>query len=104
MSARKGGTRRKTRNKFMKDIRRRGKVSVTRYMQEFTPGDNVTLNAESSVHKGLYHPRFHGKHGEIVGKQGSCYYVKTRDGGKEKNLLVHPIHLRKVTHGQTTAA
>ncbi len=104
MSARKGGTRRKTRHKLMKDCRCRGKVSVTRYLQEFSVGDNAVLYAESSVHEGLYHPRFHGKQGEITGKQGRCYYIKTTDGGKEKQILVHPVHLRKVTYGQTTAA
>lgn len=105
MSARKGGSRRKSRHKLMKSSRSRGKLSLTRYLQEFTDGDDVLLIAESSVHEGLYHPRFHGKQGEVVGKQGSCYYIKITDGGKEKTLLVHPVHLSRVElHGKATIA
>lgn len=103
MSARKGGTRRKTRHKWMKAARAKGKISVTKYFQELHQGDNVVLCAESSVHEGLYHPRFHGKQGEVAGKQGACYYVQILDGGKGKKLLVHPIHLVKVSHGQTAS-
>ncbi|MBI4441241.1 50S ribosomal protein L21e [Candidatus Woesearchaeota archaeon] len=104
MSARKGGTRRKSRHKLMKSFRTRGKISVTRYLREFTNGEQVVLLADSAVHEGLYHPRFHGKNGEVVGKQGRCYYIKITDGGKNKQILVHPIHLTKVTNGQTATA
>lgn len=88
----------------MKAARTKGKVSVTHYLQQFAEGDPVVLFAESSVHEGLYHPRFHGKYGIVTGKQGKCYYVHIRDGGKEKKILVHPVHLNKVSHGQTTRA
>ena len=29
------------------------------------------------------------------GKKGNCYEVLIKDGGKEKTLIVHPIHLKK---------
>ena len=95
MTQRIGGFRRKTRAKFRKNIHDRGKISIARYLQTFKPGDRVSLSAEPAVQKGMYHPRFHGKTGLITNKKGSCYEVLIGDGGKQKSLIVHPIHLRK---------
>jgi ribosomal protein L21E len=43
----------------------------------------------------MYLPRFLGRAGVISKKLGSCYQVKIDDMGKEKLLIVHPVHLRK---------
>lgn len=96
MVQRIGGSRRKTRHKLQKPIRSRGKISITKYFQEFDKGDKVLLKAEPAVQKGLYHPRFHSKIGVIKSKKGSCYNLSIKDGGKAKTLIVHPVHLRKV--------
>jgi len=53
------------------------------------------LQANSSIQNGMYFPRFHGKTGTIIGKQGNCYKVLIKDIGKEKTILIHPIHLTK---------
>ena len=90
-----GGIRRKTRYKLRKEKRSKGKISITRYFQSFDIGDRVYLSAESAVQKGMYHPRFMGKSGTIKGKRGRCYEVLLNDMGKEKNLIVHPVHLRR---------
>jgi len=95
MTQRKGSSRRKTRSKLRKNIRRRGKISLNRYFQGFSEDDRVRLNMEPSVHKGMYFPRFHNKMGVIKGKQGTCYKVIIKDGKKEKLLIVHPVHLKK---------
>ena len=95
MTQRIGGFRRKTRSKLRKDVRQKGKISLTRYLHEFKEGDRVYLSAEPSVHKGMYFPRFHGLSGIITKKQGSCYYVKIKDQNKTKTVLVHPVHLKK---------
>jgi large subunit ribosomal protein L21e len=95
MVKRIGGLRRKTRYKLRKEKRRRGKVSITRYFQSFNFGDRVYLSAESAVQKGMYHPRFMGKSGIIKSKRGKCYEVTINDLGKEKTLIIHPVHLRK---------
>jgi len=58
-------------------------------------GDRVLLSAEPAVQKSLYHPRFHGKTGKVIAKRGECYELTIRDGGKEKMIIVHPVHLRK---------
>lgn len=95
MVKRIGGIRRKTRYKFRKERRSRGKISLTKYMQAFNLGEKVYLNLESTIHKGMYHPRFMGACGIIKGKRGRCYEVAINNIGKEKTLIVHPVHLKK---------
>ena len=96
MVQRTGGTRRKSRHKFRKNVRTKGKISLSKYFQSFIPGQRVCLKSEPAVQKGMYHARYHGKSGKIVKKQGNCYFVQIKDKNKIKNLLVHPIHLKKI--------
>ena len=96
MVQRIGGFRRKSRNKLKKDIRKKGKISLSRYFQNFETGDKVCLKADAGVHKGQYFPRFHGRQGFIAGKRGFCYMVLVKDGNKSKELIVHPVHLTRV--------
>ena len=95
MVKRIGGLRRKTRYKLSKGKRGKGKISITNYLQSFSIGDRVYLGVESAVQKGMYHPRFMGRSGIIKGKRGKCYEVSINDIGKEKKLIVHPIHLKR---------
>ena len=94
MAKRIGGLRRKTRYKFRKEKGKKGKISLTRYFQSFNAGDRVNLTVEPAIQKGMYHPRFMSKTGVIKCKRGRCYEVKISDMGKEKILIVHPVHLR----------
>lgn len=96
MAARKGGNRRKSRAKFRRNVRDKGKVSIRKYLQSFKIGDKVQLIINPSVHRGLYFPRFHGNKGTIKYKRGNCYIVEVKDRGKAKNIIVHPVHLTKV--------
>jgi|TARA_Y100000310_G_scaffold321113_1_gene378343 large subunit ribosomal protein L21e len=89
-----GGSRRKARHKFTKERRAKGKISITRFMQKFDSGQKVHLIIEPSVHRGMFHQRFVGKTGVVKAARGACYEVSINDGGKEKTLLVHPIHLK----------
>lgn len=89
-----GGLRRKSRYKYKKERKNRGKVSVRRFMQKFKEGQKVRLSVEPSFHKGVYHSRFAGKTGTIKAVRGKCYEVVINDKGKEKTLLVHPVHLK----------
>ena len=95
MGSRVGGFRRKTRSKLRKNVRRKGKISLGNYFQNFNDKDRVRLIAEPAVQRGMYFPRFHNKSGIIVGKKGRCYEVIIKDGKKEKSLIVHPVHLRR---------
>lgn len=95
MVKRIGTIQRKTRYKFKRSIRERGKVPLSRYFQEFKEGEYVNLKLNSNIVKGKFHPRFHGLNGVIVGRKGSCYQVQFKDGNKEKKVYIHPIHLLK---------
>lgn len=95
MVQRIGGFRRKTRSKLKKNIKLKGKISLKRYFQSFEQGERVCLKAEPAVQKAMYFPRFHGLTGIIKSKRGKCYEVLIKDKGKEKTLIVHPIHLQK---------
>jgi len=96
MAKRTGRFNRKSRTKLTKHIRRRGKISTTRYMQGFDSGSKVRLKMEPAIKKGMYHPRFHARTGTIGGKKGLCYEVMIKDGNKAKMLIVHPVHLEKI--------
>ncbi|MDP6600175.1 MAG: 50S ribosomal protein L21e [Candidatus Woesearchaeota archaeon] len=89
-----GGLRRKSRYKLKKERRQKGKVSVSRFMQSFKAGQRVCLSIEPSLHKGNFHLRFIGRAGIVKGLRGKCYEVAINDKGKEKLLVVHPVHLK----------
>ena len=95
MTKRLGGFRRKTRDKLKKNVRERGKLSLSRYFQKFKENEVVLLKAEPSIQRGMYFPRYHGKSGTVIGMKGKCYQVRVQDGGKQKIFVVHPVHLRK---------
>ena len=96
MAQRTGRLRRKTRSKFRKSASEKGIISIRRYFQEFKEGEKVILKAEPAVQGGMYFRRFHGKVGQVVGKRGECYKVQINDANKKKEVIVHPVHLKKV--------
>ena len=95
MAQRIGRFRRKTRSKLKKGIKEKGKISISNYLNDFKENERVLLKAEPAVQDGMYFPRFHGKTGIIVGKEGSCYKILIKDFKKEKIVVVHPVHLRR---------
>ncbi len=94
MGIRKYGSRRKSRSKLRKNIRTRGKISITRYLHEFKIGDRVLLDAEPAIQKGMYHPRYHSLAGLVVGKRGKGYQIRINDNGRDKEIFVIAVHLR----------
>jgi len=96
MVKRIGSSRRRSRSKFSKNPRERGKVALRRFVSGFKAGERVVLKAEPSVHKGMYIPRFHGITGTVVGTQGKSYFVEIDDGEKKKRILVRPVHLKRL--------
>lgn len=94
---RKGGARRKTRTKFQKNYKAKGKLSLRNYLQQFETGDKVALTAEPAVQSGMYFRRFHGKIGTVAKRLGSCYEIIIKDMDKEKHVIVHPVHLKKLS-------
>ncbi|MDP4012062.1 MAG: 50S ribosomal protein L21e [Candidatus Nanoarchaeia archaeon] len=90
-----GGFRRKTRYKLQKHYSQKGKVSIRRFLQSFKEGEHAVLSAEPAYQKGMYLPRFHGRNVIIKAKKGRCYVVTFKDTNKQKDLIVHPIHLKR---------
>ncbi len=87
------GMRRKSRDKLSKTVRARGFSPVVRAIQEFEPGDKVHVLIDPSKHKGMPHPRFQGRTGEITGKRGRAFVLKITDGNATKTLIALPEHL-----------
>ena len=96
MVKRSKGARTKSRQRMRVNPRSRGKVPVTKSLQQFKEGEIAGVAIEPRIHKGHPHPKYQGKTGTIEGKQGSAYVLRIKDGGKVKRLLVRPEHLRKV--------
>ncbi|MBD3310638.1 50S ribosomal protein L21e [Candidatus Woesearchaeota archaeon] len=91
-----GTFRSKTRNKLKKSFRQKGKIGLSKYFQAFKPGEKVALVAEPGVQKGMYHPRFRNRPGIVESKEGTCYKVKIKDRDKNKTVIVHPVHLKRL--------
>ncbi|HJN56477.1 MAG: 50S ribosomal protein L21e [Candidatus Woesearchaeota archaeon] len=89
-----GGLKRKSRHKLTKPRRQKGKVSISRFMQRFEAGQRIHLSMEPSINKGSYNPKFMGKTGIVKSARGKCYEVSITDKGKEKILIIHPVHLK----------
>lgn len=93
MVKRSKGTRSKSRHVLRRKPRDRGISSITRAIQQFEIGESVSVNIDSSVHKGMPHHRFHGYTGKIEGTQGDAYLVGINVGKKHKTLIVRSEHL-----------
>lgn len=96
MATRIGGARRKTRQKYTKNYKAKGKISIRNYMQTFEAGEKVALTGEPAIQRGMYFRRFHGKIGTVGKRLGSCYEIIIHDMDKEKHLIVHPVHLKRL--------
>ena len=97
MVKRSKGTRSKSRYIMRKKPRTRGVTSITKTLQQYDVGDSVSIDINSSVHKGMPHIRFQGRTGKIEGMQGDAYLVGVVVGKKHKTLIVLPDHLGRVT-------
>ena len=78
-----------------KEIRTRGKISLSKYFQKFKEGDSVAVKRDISL-KVNFPKRIQGKTGIVEEKRGKAYLVKIKDISKEKQFLIDPIHLKKI--------
>ena len=85
----------KTRQKFRRSPRKRGLSPITRSFQRFEVGEKAVIKIDSSLQKGWPHQRFHGLTGTVVRKQGRAYVLDVRFGGKMKQAIVLPEHLKR---------
>lgn len=78
-----------------KGHRTRGAPPVTKYLQEFAVGETVHVAIVASEHNGMPHPRYQGRTGVVLGKQGRAFKVEISDGNSKKVLIVPAVHLNK---------
>lgn len=94
MVVRSKGFRSKTRHKLARSYRESGLTPVTHSLRTFEEGSKVNININSSIHKGMPHPRFQGFTGTVQGKQGDAFVVQVRVGGLLKTVVARPEHLQ----------
>ena len=80
-----------------KKNRTKGKISFSRYFQDFKEGDNVSVVRELAINAS-FPERLQGRTGVIESKRGKAYFVNIKDQNKEKKFLIEPIHLKKIKH------
>jgi large subunit ribosomal protein L21e len=87
------GYRARTRRLLKKKPRERGKIKLSKLLQEYDSGNRVVIKIDPSVHKGMPHKRYHGKIGTVIEKRGRSYVVSVTQGKATKEIIVRPEHL-----------
>jgi ribosomal protein L21E len=78
-----------------KNIRKKGKLSLSRYFRKFEEGEKVSVVLEKSLNPGI--PKtLQGRTGVVDSRRGGAYLVKIKDQNKLKEFLIKPIHLKKL--------
>ncbi len=72
------------------------KLTATRIIKDFNVGDRVMLLPYPYYKSNIPPVRYKGLVGSVVEKRGQSYVVLLKVGNKEKKIISHPIHLRKV--------
>ncbi len=88
------GPHRRTRRILKRRLRE--KFTVNRFMQEFEIGSKVMIDLVPSQPKGRPFKRFIGKTGVVIDKRGDAYIILVKDGGKEKQIISRPEHLKPI--------
>ncbi len=68
----------------------------TRLLGNFQEGDAVRIKINGAIHAGIPFRRFHGLTGKVIGKQGRAIKVAVLQGNQHCEIVVMPIHLKKV--------
>lgn len=69
-------------------------LKVTPLLYRYNPGDRVVIDIDPSVHKGMPHRRYQGKIAVVSGVRGRAYILEVRVGGKVKQIIARPEHIR----------
>ncbi len=86
------GFRTRTRNKLAQKVR----PAITKFLQEFSVGQNVALEMEPSSQEGMPYPKFKGAIGKVVAKRGRSYVVEINVGNMVKSIISRPEHLKPI--------
>ncbi|MDQ1281078.1 MAG: large subunit ribosomal protein L21e [Thermoproteota archaeon] len=91
------GIHKKYRAVLRKNVRDRGMTPLGRLLREYKNGERVVITLNSSVHKGMPHPRYQGKVGIVDEKRGHAYVVKIKEGEKNRSIIARPEHITPYT-------
>jgi len=78
-----------------KRFRKEKKITVNARVKTFEKGERVLI-ALQPCFKGFPAPRYDGRHGRILERRGNSYVVQISDLGARKDLIVSPVHLRRL--------
>ncbi|MEM4271465.1 MAG: 50S ribosomal protein L21e [Candidatus Pacearchaeota archaeon] len=76
-------------------VRTRGKLKFSEYFKKLKDGDKVSIVADLGE-RITFPLKLQGKTGKVVGKRGSSYIVKVKEFNREKKVIIHPVHLKKI--------
>ena len=79
-----------------KRLRQKGKLSLTKYFQQFSKGDTVAIVRNLTVQRPGFPSRMQGRTGVVLSKRGNSYVVAIKDFSREKSYIVRPVHLQKI--------
>jgi large subunit ribosomal protein L21e len=68
------------------------KLTVSDQVREYEVGSKVVIALKPL--RNVPAPRYHGRSGRIVEKQGDAYVVVVKDGKAEKKLILSAVHLK----------
>lgn len=89
------GYRSRTRKVLRKKVREKYlSLKVTPLLYDLKPGDRVVVNIDPSVHEGMPHRRYQGRVAVVTGRRGKAYMLEVKVGGKVKQLIVRPEHIK----------
>ncbi|MEK6852272.1 MAG: 50S ribosomal protein L21e [Nanoarchaeota archaeon] len=71
-------------------------IRLSKLFQHFELGEKVALKTEKAA-KRNFPTRYSGKIGVVIGKKGSSYIVKVKDGRAFKEFAVKPLSLKKLS-------
>ncbi|MCX8198316.1 MAG: 50S ribosomal protein L21e [Candidatus Micrarchaeota archaeon] len=75
--------------------RSKRKLTIPALISGYSVGEIVSIDSQSK-YSGMPHPRYRGRTGIITAKRGNAYVVRINDGKMPKELVIPPVHLRKV--------
>jgi len=76
-----------------KSQREHGKIKLSQYFQEFKKGDRVAVKRELAMNP-KFPKQLQGRSGVVKSKKGNSYIVQINDLNKEKEYIIHPVHLK----------
>ena len=89
------GKRGKSRSKLRK--RKKDILTVNKLLTSSNEDDRVQIDIEPAMHSAMPSHKLQGLCGIVEGKEGKNCKITVKLGGKEKHLVVNPVHLKKLT-------